>query len=633
MGNELKKLMLRQKGLFFVLLIIAVKCVALCLDGYDSYYTIDIYESAYKSYIRQFEGRLNEEKQKAIQEEYNAVNHASMKLSSIKEELEAGKICTEDYKQLYREYYEKKQNSDIFTVIYAKYKYALSNTQFHYILDTRGWETLLSHDSEDFLLILFVIIMTAFIFSTEYECGMELILLTSRNGKYKTGWEKLLLNCFMAAGITVCFQQMKFSYLSITVGLPHASYPLQSLPFFENSSYHITLGEAYLIVTLLRILGAVFLSVGMSLLALFWHTKVSVLILGGAFMIVPAVALSGKDIMYYLPFPTGLLKATGYLWESKYSYSYNDNFESVKVCTFHEIPKNYLLILIMVVIIFILAGMLLYMKCYSHNTFRMLFQKLFKQKKVQNHIITFAIMLGIGCMLIGCTRAEKNVEYIYNAQNRFDWLPFQGGKVRFHQDELAIEIRKDGKEPYILKNSELEGNEDTYIISICVYEDSCYSMEVNQDNTCKIYQTSLKDLKKQLIYTSERENTEDFFGLYNKEEINSEWYAKIVCEYSNFFVNENYIYLVENHSLRQINRKTKWEKTVITDLADAEELCYHNGDIYYLSMKGTVSLYSEKKKEIKELSIYGENLSLSQTGLSYDDVLEEGKRKTYCISP
>jgi len=67
---------------------------------------------------------------------------------------------------------------------------------------------------------------------------------------------KLLMIVVTAMIVAFLFQCVQFLTVEMTVGLSGLSYPLQSLSFFENSPYMLTIGQAYGIVLLCRVVGA-----------------------------------------------------------------------------------------------------------------------------------------------------------------------------------------------------------------------------------------------------------------------------------------------------------------------------------------------------------------------------------------
>lgn len=609
MYHEAKKLLIQQRGFLMISVFLLIQIFVVCIKGYDSHFTIDIYEKEYEQYMDLYSGYLTEEKMREIEQEYYDIHHLDFNI----------KNNDEDYiKQL-----NKAEKKDIFTIIYARYKYAKENPSEHYMLDSRGWETLLCHDTEEYIFIISLLVLTALLFCTEYESGMDYILLTSRNGKYKTGRYKILMNVLLAILLMLLYEGIKYLYIRNTVGLPHGSYPLKSIQFFENTSYHISLNKAYILILCFRVFGAVYFSMFLSMLALLLKKKVGFLVVGSAGAILPSAIFSGKDTLYHLPIPIAYLKGSGFLWENKYSYRYNEEIENVKYCSFHSISQQELIVLIMVNILLMIILYGISMKLYSKDGLLRWIQKKKVQKKLLLIFVFFSLSSSIGC---STNRGKVNDDFIYNSNQKFDPIYYNGAKIWVMEDASSIMMQKEDEEEISLTRDIINEN-NGMIYSACVYGNSCYFMVISEENDSSIYKISLKDYHQELLYTTKEQNTEDYFGLKQEQIGDSEWYADVICEYTGFFVNSHYIYLVKNRSILQINRRWKTSKIILNDLGENIEFSYSKGNIYYVNMNGNICVFQESKNKTESWEVYGKDILVQEGYLLYTDLKNGHKEK------
>ena len=67
--------------------------------------------------------------------------------------------------------------------IYNQYYYAKEDPAHRFLMDERGWDTLLTRDGVNVILLLFLLALCVPVFCGEYQCGMAQILRSCRNGR------------------------------------------------------------------------------------------------------------------------------------------------------------------------------------------------------------------------------------------------------------------------------------------------------------------------------------------------------------------------------------------------------------------------------------------------------------------
>lgn len=87
---------------------------------------------------------------------------------------------------------------------------------------------------------------------------MEIMIISSC-GRNRVTICKLLIGIIGGVITSLLFQMISVIYLSASVGLKNGSYPLNTIEFFENSKYTISLIQALLIKVGLNVLGNIML--------------------------------------------------------------------------------------------------------------------------------------------------------------------------------------------------------------------------------------------------------------------------------------------------------------------------------------------------------------------------------------
>ena len=200
---ELKKILFHHKGLLLLLIALAAYAVFCVGSGYDSSYVIDRNEDTYLTYMERWQGEITEEKAQEMEAEYAEATRS-----------DDGRKAA-------------------FLTIYNQYYYAKEDPAHRFLMDERGWDTLLTRDNRYTYMLLFLLALCVPVFCGEYQCGMAQILRSCRNGRGRLAGIKLCVMAALAVLATVLFQLVQFVVVALSVGLDGASYPLQSLSFLN----------------------------------------------------------------------------------------------------------------------------------------------------------------------------------------------------------------------------------------------------------------------------------------------------------------------------------------------------------------------------------------------------------------
>lgn len=319
MWKEMRKFFIRQYVLIWLV-------VFFCLKVISTYFFSDADEvenrEIYYSYLDEFGGKLDAQKEEALLARYDEFNQSSAKLNELEQQYDEGEITQEDYLQQLSEVAKIKQEGEVVKLFHSKYEYAAENPKTHYIMDENGWTQLLTEEHLDYLLVLLLFLISVPMFCSEYETEMNVLQLCSKNGRERLTLLKILLLGLVAMAVAFLFSLVDFCFYQQKYGLALGDAPMQSLQFFEESIHHFTLMQLWWMVTFTRMVGALFLS--MMILAVSVVVKKSLLsiVVNALLVSLPIVFSNSARLKYMLPLPTGLLYGTGYYFSDIYEYSY-----------------------------------------------------------------------------------------------------------------------------------------------------------------------------------------------------------------------------------------------------------------------------------------------------------------------
>lgn len=547
--KECKKIFVKQRAVIFLLIILLIKILLVCMNGYDSHYMIDENEKYYLEYIEKYQGKITKERITAIEEEYNRITHETN--SNLMQ-------------------YQKE---NAFQVVYHQYIYQ-KDKGGGYILDTRGWQTILEHDNIDYLLIIGIIIFSTMLFAVEYDTDMHNLLLTSSKGKYHVTFTKLLIGAATSIFLSAAFQMIQYIYLYVTVGLPFAGYPLQCLEYFEKSNWNCTLGQVCLFVFIIRIFGGIFTAF-LSFISINVMKKISLSMISSiAIIIIIDVFCGQKAVAYYLPI--GLLKGTGYFWADQYITDIDESGDLIRKCLFQAVsPQNFLICMTVFLILIIIL--------YAVNF--LLFSNLFYHFKIHNSKKLYPMMgiFLVVMMLNGCANTVTDSFHIEVGESYQD--EYITDQYQLNIDEENSNIMycpKDGETIELLRNV---FPRKAPIKKIFVQDNLCYYlMENDLDSGVCIRCIDLNTFSDTYIYSNMDENTEDFYGLVSDEKSIQEIFSNTV-DTNWFFVVNDCIFLSKKNYIKKIDIHTN-KQEIVADLVSDGKVIFDNNILYYNDANG-----------------------------------------------
>lgn len=546
---ELRKIFRKQHLFSFFTVMFITACIYQVILGYDTTNVIRNSEKYYTSFFKKYEGKITTEKTQQIKKEYRKI------------ETDSGNTLS------------NKQKKQAFESFYHIYLYE-TDSGSGYITDTRGWETILCHDGINYFMVIVVILLGIILFSTEYENDMEIMIISSC-GRNRVTICKLLIGIIGGVITSLLFQMISVIYLSASVGLKNGSYPLNTIEFFENSKYTISLIQALLIKVGLNVLGNIMLVCVVMFFAVLIKKREISIVLSLLYVILPVMIFSKSSAMYRIPCAAALLSGSGFFWPDMYSNDIIDN-NLTRIKTFEALDKKYFAEILLVSCFVIVILLLIIFLKFSHYHLK---------KRFLTGII-------ICLILTGCSKNSAGGDVVIDGT--------LNGQISLSKDEYVYYIDQNEDVVYRKDNSNntvavtrnvfpLSGR----ITNIYLSEDKCYYLLENDRNAgISVYSVDLNSFKNELVYSSGGDNTEDFYGLADKESSDASEILENIATVKWFFVTDKYVYYQKESVIYKYPITGRKQYVIDENVSDGE-IRYSNGILYYKDAYGEQENYDE----------------------------------------
>ncbi|HWR20051.1 MAG TPA: hypothetical protein VN608_10550 [Clostridia bacterium] len=317
---ECKKILRHHFGLALILLYAVAALSLMILTDVPYNAKIEDAEKSYLRYMEKLSGPLTDEKAEFIDREDDVIADTQARREALYEQYYAGAMDESVLRSGLAELEQVLSRAPAYEIIYEQYQYISGDKENRYFLPTNGWNALLAISDADILLLLTILLLLIPIFCGEYDCQMELLLMTSRNGR-KDMWLKLLLA--MLAVLVLCgFTYLSRYLLCLTkYGLPNAVYPLQSLSYFGGCEKSISLLQAYLAICALKTVGFQYFSAMVLAFSVLLRGYAPTVFLSAASVFLPYFAFAPEQYSR-APIPLSFMMATNYFLGPKLNMNY-----------------------------------------------------------------------------------------------------------------------------------------------------------------------------------------------------------------------------------------------------------------------------------------------------------------------
>lgn len=396
--EEFKKLYVKQFGLVLTIAFIIGEMIFVNSLYQKHEFTSEDTERYFYEYMDSFSGRLTPEKESGILTEQERIVDAQNAQAAIEKRLLDGEYeSEEEFLAEYEKYRAVTEHDEAFQILFEQYSYAKGDQQNRYIMS--GKYDGLGADMPDICLLSLIIVSTAFLFLSEENSGMITFIRISENGKRKTFGGKIasILMLILFGWIFSVLSQ--FLVMILRGNYYELGYPLRTIEFFQSCPYHVTILKGFLAISVLRLLGYLFVSALMILLSATVRKALPVIFIPCAVCLLQQFAFNPATTAYYIS--TGFLRGVGYFRGDVLSKT--DSGDEVKI--FSQIPLPDLLILIILTLAFIIVSIVVGYNYYTCKPKKKFFKKFFGIIAVISVCVTFS----------GCTNKHDD-KIIYNLQ-------------------------------------------------------------------------------------------------------------------------------------------------------------------------------------------------------------------------
>ena len=288
--QELKKLFVKNKGIYIVIILILLKILFPTFNSNSAYIeqNIELNKTIYSEYCEKFGGKLNLIKIRKIDEYITNIKSAESKSNIILEKYYNNLINNNEYCIEIAKLKPLLNQKKIIQYFDDYYQYCKEDTSNRYLVYENSWVVLLTDSGLDVFLVLLIILLVTGIYTNEYNVNMNLINNTTKKGKTSLFNVKLLIGVVASITIVILFSIINFIVVDNKYGLNGLSYPIQSVQKFQNITYEISLFGMFLLQMLIKIFGAIIITVIISAISIIFKTKLESVCTALLLIIVPS---------------------------------------------------------------------------------------------------------------------------------------------------------------------------------------------------------------------------------------------------------------------------------------------------------------------------------------------------------
>ena len=582
---EVKKIMLWQRGLFYIALVLLFGTVWLALSDNPVDIAMEQYKNEYEWYLEKVNGYCTEESSLYLEQEAERIAKAKERQNSLLENYYDGKISESEYKKESREIEKVLERQNGFEVIYQQYLYICENAGNRCFLQTNGWMGLLGKGTLNFILFLGILLLVTPVFCSEYSCQMDTLILTSREGR-KSSLYKLLIMIVVVLFLSLSISLIEYGFYRFKYGLPDGDYPIQSIRYFADSSKSISLLEGYVYIGLLQMFGGVFLTILLMFISVLAKRYAITLLIGAVSVIIPYIGLS-KTCIYRLPLPLPFLLGTDFFAGN---IVLSDALMGDDKIIFAEVDTATLLTLLFVSILLCTLAAVWILRC---NSNRWLIKS--RQKK---RAAAFTVMLSLALVVTGCSGRGKIKSAVYNSSANYDCMGYEiirdAGTFDYYLKNTST------GETYPLACSPMFGvfsdEEEVRAFYVCppylYYTTSVMESYVNRvgnynSNITKVsvIELNLDTFEEKTIFEQITNSGRSLFGI--DYEMGDKW--KFLDFHYAFFLNSESIFFVDNDGITQVNRFNG--KIVKLDIPTNGNISFDGESIFYKNEQEVLTRY------------------------------------------
>lgn len=574
MRVEWKKIWKKQYGIWILFFGFLLKIVVLYYQGESIYIEnlIQTQKEAYTEYIRQVGGKLTEKTITWMETEKERIEQSLEKREQAWDWYSKKEINLQEFTDIIGKSEKDQDNKAVFDLLYQTMEREREKEN-GYLLNPNGWITLLGQEHLDWILPILMILLISPIFSIEYESEMHLILKTSKYGRTRLFIEKLLVMIGTGIVVTTVDCGIEFIFVQWRDGLSCLEAPIQSIRVFQDSPYNITLIETFLLQSLMKLYGCLYLSVILVFLSIICKATTTVLFAGSMITLLPYFLLE-KIQLYQLPFPTGFFIPAGF-------YAGID-MQQKNLVTVE--PKKFIIMMIITTVILSILLLLAY------NWYK----KEIWEKKRWIAIIS----IGVTCFVI--LALYKNFKQEWIPDNEIAYDSFTRGIIeenetwRFEivEGRIKVQEKRSPEESYWL--DELLMEPQSTISWMQLLENKLYYLQIITGRENRIVELDLSSFETKTIYCERdsREGNPYFLNIHSER--NSS--GKIFQNIDKFVIDSGRLIFMSDN-LYCIDSQTGEKKQI--DFIYLKQFVVQDGYVYYMNRRMQLCAYSIQTDTVK----------------------------------
>lgn len=576
--HEIKKLFSKHFGLTAMLIVMAAELLILNFSYPKENFANDKDRLYFSQYMSEYSGKLTAEKEQRLLAEQEAILDAYNAEQTIMLKLGRGEYSNEEE---FRSDIDKTsavtERKPAFEKLLAKYEYAADDYEKRYILncDYDGFAS----DRPDVPVLVLVILMSAMLFLGEESSNVITFIRISANGKAKSLRAKLVSLFLMIAVVQLFRVVCELIFMSTRGVFAELLFPLQSIEYFGTSEYDLLIIEAFFIVSVLRLLGYLFISALIILLSVTLKKPLFTVFIPCAVCVLQQFVFLPEHRAYYLP--TGLLRAVGYFRGS-------DPESTASMSDFAPPDKRFIAIsgaafvfIIIITITFLIFSILAAARYYGGT-----------QMKMHGMISALTAFILVFA-LCGCDNSSREKTIIYNAGESRVLVQNSDYYCVFGSDGITSISKKSGAQTRLFYNV---FNDSEYNITAAINENDIYYCDKSNVmiGDCEISKTSLDTLSNSVVAAAHGSSYKSgFLGLsLNQSKTDFGIIDSIFMDGKNIFLinTEGRIYILKNGTPECLIS----EKLHNTDNVsfDGQRIYYING---YLELKSYDIFFKETR--------------------------------------
>lgn len=570
---ELDKTVVKNRGIFLIVLAVILKLVILSMEEHAINPFTHENLGQYLPIVNAYSGKVTQDASKEIEKHYTAVTQSQVALTALRQKYNHGEISEDNYYSEARVLEKLVNEKELFLTFYSQYVYAREKPEERYLLYDDGWNALLAYERLDWGFVLLTILLSASVFGREYESDMRNVLITTQKGNTRLIAAKFW-SIFSVVILCSLFSSIvEYLFFVLTFGLPHGDFPLQSLRYFQDSFFKLTLHQTFVGIAVYRMIGLCILAVLVMLVSVCIQRTIVALSVGFMSVILPYALPVSSSIRYLLPSPLGFILAQGFFRGTQKGEFYQANeilFRSIS-------PDLQIWLVVGWLVITGIMMLVIVQKFLPIQT-----SLPFKRKWLGYPLILIILALLGGCSSPIVNSGTKDRVFNLTDESRFTVI---GNEIislfpTFLMENMEThEINRIIRDPFAD-----DATVDQAVASIFNREGKLYYLvtTVNENEVIELdpstFQTSTlyheKNLKNPALINSDLEVHQRGPGKVN-----------IV-----FFVDRNDIYFLSDMRLRRVNSITGETQTLIKNIY-GRNVAYDGKSIYYINTMFEIRRY------------------------------------------